>query len=100
VPTIAFAVVRRNCTTRLKRSVGSIERRSFATEACARTRRGAGGAVHTYTMGPTSLVLSLGVFDGGAQPGAAFNSTRSSVRFASTLGVCGALEPPRGEAVC
>jgi len=64
-------------------------------------RVGVGGAVHTYAMGRTSaFVLSLGVFDGGAQPGAKFNSTRSSVRFASTLGVCGALEPPRGEAVC
>ena len=64
-------------------------------------RAGAGGAVHAYTMGRTCpFVLSLGVFDGGAQPGAAFNSTRSSVRFASTLGVCGALEPPRGEAFC
>ena len=64
-------------------------------------RAGAGGAVHSYTMGRTSpFVPSLGVFDGGAQPGAAFNRTRSSVRFASTLGVCGALEPPRGEAFC
>ena len=63
-------------------------------------RAGAGGAVHAYTMGRTGpFVLSLGVFDGGAQPGRAFNSTRSSVRFASTLGVCGAFEPPRGEAV-
>ena len=62
-------------------------------------RAGAGGAVHAYTMGRTGpFVLSLG--DVGAQPGRAFNSTRSSVRFASTLGVCGALEPPRGEAVC
>jgi hypothetical protein len=64
-------------------------------------RAGAGGAIHTYTMGRTGpFVLSLGVFDGGAQPGAPFNSTRSSVRFASTLGVCVALEPPRSEAVC
>jgi hypothetical protein len=64
-------------------------------------RAGAGGAVHAYTMGRTSpFVLLLGVFDGGAQPGAASNSTRSSVRFASTPGVCAALEPPRGEAVC
>lgn len=64
-------------------------------------RAGAGGAVHAYTMGRTRpFVLSFGVFDGGAQPGAAFNSTRSSVRFASTLGVCAALEPQRGEAVC
>lgn len=63
-------------------------------------RAGAGGAVHTCTTGRTRpFVLSFGVFDGGAQPGAAFNSTRSSVRFASTLGVCGALAPPRGEAV-
>jgi hypothetical protein len=64
-------------------------------------RAGADGAVHACTMGRTCpFVLSLGMLDGGAQPGAAFNSTRSSVRFASTLGVCGALEPPRGKAVC
>jgi hypothetical protein len=95
VPTIAFAVVRRNCTTLFKPSVGSTDRLSFAIEAWARC------AVHPYTMGRArQFVLSLGVFDGGAQPGAAFNSTRSSVRFASTLGVCGALEPPRGKAVC